>query len=71
MNRIEELQAAHPWMSDENAQFILASRYWVFTREMDMSGDTLCAAMDNCVKIYTRLPEEAMREMMARFSENS
>ena len=68
-NRIQQLQDKHTWLTDTQAQFILATRYWTFTREMGMEGATLNAAMDNAVKIYTRLPEDAMRDMMARFEE--
>jgi hypothetical protein len=69
MNRIEQLQQTHPWLSEDKARFILTTRYLVFTREMEMDGDTLQAAMDNCVTIYTRMPEQSMRDMVARFEE--
>ena len=69
MDRIQQLQKKHKWLSTEDARFVLVTRYWKFTREMGMTGDTLDAAMDNCVRIYTRLPEPAMRDMIARFKD--
>ena len=69
MDRIQQLQDTHPWLSEDKARFILLTRYWVFTRELDMSGETLEAAMNNAVTIYKRLPEDAMRDMVARFEE--
>ena len=69
MDRITQLREKHPWLSEEKARFILTSRYLVFTREMDMTGETLNAAMDNCVTIYRRMPEQSMRDMVARFEE--
>ena len=65
-DRITALKEAHPWMSEEGARMLLLSRYWVFTREMKLSGDTLSQAMENCVLIYRRLPEEDMRETFNR-----
>ena len=65
-DRISELQEAHSWMSEENARYLLLSRYWVFTRELRLAGDALSAAMDNAVLIYRRLPEEDMRKTLMR-----
>ena len=48
MNRIEQLQQKHPWLSEEGPVGS-ATRYWTFTREM-MGGDTLQAALDSCVR---------------------
>ena len=36
MNRIEKLQQKHPWLSEEKARWVLLTRYWTFTREMEM-----------------------------------
>ena len=69
MDRITQLREKHPWLSEEKARWVLLTRYWTFTREMDMTGDTLNAALDNCVTIYSRLPEESMRDMVSRFEE--
>ena len=70
MDRITQLQQQHSWLSDEQARLILASRYYKFTRDLELSGSTLDAAMDNCVTIYTRLPEPEMRDVLARFQEH-
>ena len=65
-DRISRLRDAHPWLSEENARYLLLSRYWVFTRELNLAGDSLTQAMENCVLIYRRLPEEDMRETLNR-----
>ena len=65
-DRITALQEEHSWMSEEGARMLLLSRYWVFTRELKLSGDSLSQAMDNAVLIYRRLPEEDMRETFNR-----
>jgi hypothetical protein len=65
-DRISALREAHPWMSEENARYLILSRYWVFTRELNLAGDSLNQAMDNCVLIYRRLPEEDMRKNLMR-----
>ena len=70
MSRIKQLQKKHNWLSTEEARFVLVTRYWKFSRELGMSGDALNTAMDNCVRIYTKLPEPAMRDMLARFQEH-
>ena len=65
-DRISALQESHPWMSEEGARMLLLSRYWIFTREMNLKGETLSEAMENAVLIYRRLPEEDMRETFNR-----
>ena len=69
MSRIKQLQKKHKWLSTEEARFVLVTRYWKFSRELGMHGDTLDAAMDNCVRIYTQLPEPAMRAVLTRFKD--
>ena len=69
MDRIEQLQEAHSWLTEGQARFILMTRYWTFTRELKLSGDTLRSAMDNCVLVYQRLPEEDMRNLLRRVEE--
>ena len=66
MDRISLLREAHPWLEEEDARFILLSRYLTFTRDLNLSGDTLTQAMEKCVLIYRRLPEEDMRELLNR-----
>ena len=65
-DRITRLQEAHPWLSEEGARYLLLSRYWVFTRDLKLAGDTLSQAMENAVLIYRRLPEEDMRKTLNR-----
>ena len=65
-DRIQQLQDPHSWLTEEEARFILMTRYWTFTRDLKLSGDALRAAMDNCVLIYRRLPEEDMRSLLVR-----
>ena len=65
-DRITRLQEAHSWMSEENARYLLLSRYWVFTRDLHLAGDTLSQAMENAVLIYRRLPEEDMKQTLMR-----
>ena len=69
MNRIKQLQKKHPWLSEEKARFVLTTRYLTFTRELGLDGETLNAAMDNCVRIYTQFEEDVMRDMISRFEE--
>ena len=68
-DRIEQLQDSHSWLTEEEARFILMTRYFTFTRDLKLTGDTLRSAMDNCVLIYTRLPEEDMRSLLSRVKE--
>lgn len=69
IDRIQQLRDSHSWLTEEEARFILMTRYWTFTRDLNLAGDTLSAAMSNCVLIYTRLPEEDMRNLLSRVKE--
>ena len=70
MDRIEQIREVHSWASEEEIRFVLMTRYWHFTRELDLSHDTLSAAMDNCVLIYRRLPKQKMMETLHRMRTN-
>ena len=70
MDRIEQIREVHPWASEDEIRFVLMTRYWHFTRKLNLSHDTLCAAMENCVLIYRRLPKQQMMELLHRMRFN-
>ena len=66
MDRIERVREVHPWASEEEIRFVLMSRYWHFTRELNFSDDAIYAALENCVLIYRRLTKEQMMAVLHR-----
>ena len=70
MNRIDKLQRHHSWLTEDQARMILASRYFKFTRDLNLTGSAVDKMMDNCVFIYTQLEEPDMRDVLARLQEH-
>ena len=69
MDRIQTLQAKRPWLKENEARSLLLTRYWKFTREMDMNPAQVKAMLDNCVTIYSALNETKLRNLIARANE--
>ena len=69
-NRIEQIREVHPWASEEEIRFVLMSRYWVLTRELQLEPNAVTAALENCVLIYRRLTKQQMMEMIHRMKFN-
>ena len=70
MDRIERIREVHPWASEDEIRFVLMTRYWHFTRKLNLSNDAVSAAMENCVLIYRRLPKQQMMELIHRVQFN-
>ena len=65
-DRIQQIREVHPWASEEEIRFVLMSRYWHFTRELDLEPNIVSQALENCVLIYRRLPKQSMMEIIHR-----
>ena len=70
MDRIERIREVHSWASEEEIRFVLMSRYWVFTRELQLEPNAVSEALENCVLIYRRLPKQQMMELLHRMRFN-
>ena len=71
MNRIERLQDAHPFLSEEQARTLCVVAYEIANRP-DLVGDsdwTIDELMDEAVRQYSSLSSHGMKDLIARLEE--
>ena len=64
------LTAAHPWLTEKKAHWVLQTRLHTFMNEMEMDEEEATKAMAQAVYIYENMSETDLRNTIARFEEH-
>jgi len=64
------ITAAHPWLTEKKAQWMLQTRVHVFLNEMEMDEEAAMEAMAQAVHIYENMSETDLRNTISRFEEH-